>query len=917
LPLSSGARLGPYEIVAAVGDAINETYKAADTEQKRTVVLKILPPSLTGDAERRARLERYARTLSAMTSEVISWSAVEMTSEAWIAVSPFFEGVTLADRLKKGPLPLDEAVGAAIAIADALNAANRSDVIHGNLKPTNIMFTPDGVKLLDFGLARWEQPAAVPASSSDKRAKATLPDVPDDIVRYLAPERIEGQAADARSDIFGFGAVVYEMITGTKAFEGRNRPMLVAAIGTLDPYPLSKTQPDSPPMLDHIVQRCLAKDPDDRWQTAHDLLVQLRWVAEGGDVLLARARQKRERRTVAVLATATFLVTVLVGVAFSWRGSGETESFQFRVPVTGLSTADIAISPDGKLLAFVARPNTADASSLYVRPTGSTAFTRLVGTDDAAQPFWSPNSRSIGFAAAGRLKTVDATGGAPKDLGPAPGFTGGTWGTNQIILFGSAKGLVRVSAQGGQTEAATTIDKDEAGHYWPSFLPDGQRYMYLSWSATPANRAVYVGSLASKDKTKLMSADSNATYAAPGFVVFHREATLFAQAFDAGTLKLSGDPLHIADQVEFSPSNGHGSFDVGGQGALVYFQGQGGRGGAAGRGNMVNSVQFGWRDRTGKALALAGENNATVGDIDLSPDGRQIAITLPDPASAGADIYVIDWQRAGVAARLSLDPGDDINPVFSRPTGDKVAFTTYRKGNADIYIRNTNGTGDETPLLATPADESIEAWSNDGRYIAYKLGHDGTEDIWVLPLFGDKKPFPMVEGPFHKDEPQFSYDGKWLAYASDEANGKFQVFVTSFPDRGQKILISKDGGGQPRWRENGKELFFRSPDNGVMAADILTVPKLDAHVPHLLFTGMNSGSGRDPVRHMWAVTPDGERFLLKVPAGAASAGGSTPLVQFGATLGAPTAGPPVQQAVVSSGLTVIRNWPALFKKGAQ
>jgi Tol biopolymer transport system component len=620
-----------------------------------------------------------------------------------------------------------------------------------------------------------------------------------------------------------------------------------------------------------------------------------------------------------VLATVACLATVLVGVAFSWRGSGDTESFQFRVPVAGLSSGDIAISPDGKLLAFVARPNTGDASSLYVRPTGSTTFTRLVGTDDAAQPFWSPNSQSIGFAAAGRLKTVDAGGGAPKDLGPAPGFTGGAWGTGQVILFGSAKGLTRVSAEGGKSEVATTVDKDEAGHYWPSFLPDGEHYLFLSWSATPANRVVYLGSLGSKDRTKLMTADSNATYASPGYVVFHREATLFAQAFDAATFKLSGNPLHIADQVEFSPGDGRGNFDVSGQGALVYFQGRGGRGGrggAAGRGNFASAMQFGWRDRTGKSLGLAGENYASVGDLDLSPDGRQIALTLPDPASAGADIYVIDWQRAGVAARLTLDPGDDINPVFSKPLGDKVAFTTYRKGNADIYIRNTNGTGDETPLLATPADESIEAWSNDGRYIAYKLGHDGTEDIWVMPLFGDKKPFPMVQGPFHKDEPQFSYDGKWLAYTSDESNGKFQVFVTSFPGREEKLQISKDGGGAPRWRDDGKELFFRSPDDGVMAADIMTVPKLDARVPHLLFTGIASPSGRDPVRHMWAVTPNGQQFLLKVPA-RAGARGTTPGIPFATAGRGSTGGTLVQQAPVSSGLTVIRNWPSLFKKGAQ
>jgi Tol biopolymer transport system component len=891
------------------------------------VAIKAVPPRLSDDPEGRARLEREVRALSELAHPNIGavHEVIRETDRDFL-VAQFVEGVTLAERLKKGPLPLDEAVQAAISMADALNAAHRAGVIHGNLKPSNVMLTKEGalrqgsgqVRLVDFGMALWEQPApASPAQGSDKRAKATLPDVPDDIVRYLSPERIEGREADARSDIFAFGAILYEMVTGTKAFEGRNRPMLVAAIATLDPYPLSKTQPDSPAMLDHIAQRCLAKDPDDRWQTAHDLLVQLRWVTEGGDVLLARARQKRERRMLAVLTTGVFLATALAGVAaFLWGRGGDTGTLQFRVPVAGLSSGDIAISPDGKLLAVVARPNSADNPSLYVRPTGSTEFVKLVGSEDATLPFWSPDSRSIGFAVGGRLKRVDASGGAPKDLGEAPGFTGGAWGSSQVILFGSAKGLVRVSAEGGKSEAATVLDKEEAGHYWPSFLPDGQHYLYLAWSANAANRAIYTGALGSKDRTKLMSADSNVTYAQPGYVLFHREATLFAQAFDAGKLALTGEPVHLADQLDFSPANGHGAFGASQQGALVYFQSQGGRGGPAGRGAMANNYQWGWRDRTGRAIAPAGETG-TYGDMDLSPDGKLIAVTAPDASAAGADIWIIDWQRAGVANRLTLDPGDDINPVWSHPTGDRVAFTTYRKGNADIYIKNANGTGDETPLLATPANESIEAWSNDGRYIAYKQGSDGIEDIWILPLFGDKKPFPMVEGPFHKDEPQFSYDGKWLAYTSDESGGKFQVFIVSFPGREQRLQVSKDGGGQPRWREDGKELFFRSPDNGAMAVDVTSVPRLAAGVPHQLFVGFNTATGRDPVRHQWAVTPNGQQFLLRVPTSAAARGRGV-AIPFGApgAAGQPAAAG-AQQAFVSSGLTVIRNWPVLFQKKPQ
>jgi dipeptidyl aminopeptidase/acylaminoacyl peptidase len=379
---------------------------------------------------------------------------------------------------------------------------------------------------------------------------------------------------------------------------------------------------------------------------------------------------------------------------------------------------------------------------------------------------------------------------------------------------------------------------------------------------------------------------------------------------------LTGEPLHVADQVATS-TNGHGDFDVSQNGVLTYFQDAGGRGGATSRAQTVGNYQWGWRSRTGAQIALAGEPG-TYGDIDLSPDGKLIAVTQGDGAG---DIWVIDWERAGVSYRVTLDPADDINPVWSRPTGDRIAFTTYRKGNADIYIKNANGTGPETPLLDTPANESIKDWSRDGRYIAYMQGPEGAEDIWILPMFGDKKPFPLVQGPYHKNEPQFSYDGKWVAYTSDESAGMYQVFITSFPGGEQKIQVSKDGGGQPRWREDGKELFFRSPDNGVMAVDIKVGAKIEAGVPHLLFTGLNSVSNRDPTRHQTAVSPDGQRFLLRVPpgqAGPARGGrGGTPVVppNYAGRAGAPAA-TQAAQGFVSSGLTIIRNWPLVSQKAA-
>ena len=432
-----------------------------------------------------------------------------------------------------------------------------------------------------------------------------------------------------------------------------------------------------------------------------------------------------------------------------------------------------------------------------------------------------------------------------------------------------------------------------------------------------------------------MAADSNAAYAAPGYLVYHREATLFAQPIDVKAQTLTGQPIHLADELAFNSSNGRGSFDVSQNGVLLYFQGQGG---PSGRGQPVGNAQFGWRDRTGNQLGPAGESG-TFGDIDLSSDGKLFAVTRQDAGATGADIWVTDWQR-GVTSRLTLDPGDDINPVWS-PDGLRVAFTTFRKGNADIYVKNANGVGAETPLLDTSSNEFVEDWSKDGQYLAYKQGQDAFEDIYALPLFGDKKPMPVVQGPFRKDEPQFSYDGKWIAYTSDES-GTFQVYVIEFPGGKERHQVSTTGGGQPRWRRDGKELYYRAPDDAVMSVDIALGARIESAVPRRLFTAAPSNSARDPVRHQWAVTSDGARFHLRYPNGGGGAGvpgrgrsggpagsgagvsftfvptgqGGQQAVNLGGSRGSGANGNPLNN-FPPSGLTVIRNWTAMIKKAVQ
>jgi serine/threonine protein kinase/Tol biopolymer transport system component len=878
-------------------------------------------------------------------------------------VTEHLEGETLATRLARGPLPLNAAVKIAIDLTDALDKAHQKGIVHRDLKPSNIFLarsTTDApragrkrskdedvsVKLLDFGLATALSPAEAGRyvqeggqtergvrlqpdfSRRTTRAHVLAADIPMAALQYMAPEQLEGTDADARTDIFAFGAIFYEMVTGTKAFEGKNRPMLIAAVASLDLDPLSKAQPAVPPALDHVAERCLEKDPDDRWQTAHDLNLQLRWITEGGAVVAATTRGPDRRLVVALAAALLVTVGMATPAVLYLRSPGDTDAFQFRIPVYGVNQSDIAISPNGETLALVARPDPPEASSLYVRPVGSTTFRRVAGTDDATQPFWSADSRSIGFVAGGKLKKVDASTGPPQIIGDAQGFTGGAWNSSGAIVFGTAKGLFRVSAEGGKPEAITGVEKQETGHYWPNFLPDGRHYVYLAWSAEAGNRAVYLGTLDSKEKKRLMAADSNVAYAHPGYLVYHREDTLFAQRWDAKALALTGDPVHLADELSFNPTNGRGNYDVSQHGDLLYFQGQGG---PSGRGQAVTGVQFGWRDRTGNQLGPAGEMG-TFGDMDLSPDGKLFAVTRQEAGAPGADIWVTDWQR-GVTTRLTLDPADDVNPVWS-PDGLRVAFTTFRKGNADIYVKNANGVGAEAPLLDSSSNEFVEDWSKDGRYLAYKLGQDAFEDIYALPLSGDRKPIPVVQGQFHKDEPQFSYDGKWIAYTSDES-GTFQVYVIEFPGGKERHQISTNGGGQPRWRRDGKELFYKAPDNGVMAVDITLGARIESTVPRRLFYASASTSSVDPVRHQWSVTPDGQRFLLRYPngggggagagtgrggrGGAAGAGVAfnfTPTGQAGQAISVSGRGPNFSN-FPASGLTVIRNWTAMVKKAAQ
>lgn len=932
MPLEPGSKLGPYEIISPIDNGSDSgAYKATDSRLNRMVAIRVLPPEPGSSAEcseRKQRLESGVKAVAALGHPNIrTLHDVSQEDGVDFVVMEYLEGQSLAERLKAKPLEVPEAIEVALAVADALDKVHRAGVVLRNLTTASIVLTSSGAKLTEVGLQDLAQPpsapSAPPSGSSSPAVSGAWPtgglNSP-----YAAPEQYEGKPADARSDIFSFGAVLYEMVTGKRAFEGKSRAVLVAAIATADPDPIAAHRPRAPRGLQHIVDRCLAKDPCDRWQTAHDMLVQLRWVAGGGSPSSVTVVEQspepavwnRKSRLLAAGAAALAVALAVPAILYLRGPRADEERFEVRVPIRGLSNPDVAISPDGETLVVAARPNQTDSNLLYLRPVRSLTFKRLGGTDGASQPFWSPDGRFIAFFAEGRLKKVSVDGGAPQNLSEAQGASGGSWNPDGVIIFGSAKGLFKVSAEGGKPVPFTTVSGGESGHYWPDFLPDGRHFLYLSWSAQPGERSVYVGDLESKEKRRLLTAESNAVYAEPGYVLFHREASLFAQPFDADKLVSTGNPVHVADEVSSVASNGRGSFHASSNGVLVYNQGSNA---PAGRAMGVPNTNLGWVERTGRMIAPAGESG-TYGDFDASPDGKLIAVTRQETGNAGADVWIVDWQRAGVSTRLTMDPADDLNPVWS-PDGARVAFTSYRKGNADIYVKNANGSGAELPLLAGTEDEIIEHWSSDGRYIVYLSGQDDYRDIYALPLAAGKahpteKPFPVVQGRFRKNEPQLSNDGKWLAYTSDES-GAFQVYVVSFPSGDRKIQVSKEGGGQPRWRRDGKEIYFRAADSAIMAAEIMLGDNLQSSVPKMLFAPSNRGStATDPARHQLWASPDGQRFLLRVSTGVGAAGG-----RFGVPLAPPSYSPPgsqgggvgsrrvrAVQADLARGLTVIRNW---------
>ncbi len=875
MTLSSGSRLGPYEILGAIGaGGMGEVYRARDTRLERTVAIKVLPSHLSASPELRQRFEREAKTISALSHpHICALYDVGHQDGTDYLVMEYLEGETLTDRLVKGPLPTEQLLRHGIEIADALDKAHRQGIVHRDLKPGNVMLTKSGVKLVDFGLAKFS--ASTPSSSGlsvlpTQAGQLTQEGTILGTFQYMAPEQLEGKEADARTDIFAFGSVLYEMATGQKAFSGKSQASLIASIISSEPPPISTVQPMTPPALDRVVKTCLAKDPEDRWQTAHDVMLQLKWIAEGGSgaglpaPVVAR-RKTRERLAWAVAAVALLVALGAATAAFRYARRAAMVSRPVRSSILPPENSSFspfplnshAISPDGTRIAFAARAPDGK-NLLWVRSLNALSGQPLAGTENAFHPFWSPDSRFLGFFAQSKLKRVEAAGGPVQLICDAQDGRGGTWNRDGNILFSPTpfSPIYRVSASGGVLTPITKLDetRHETTHRWPVFLPDGRHFFFFAGSAGAGGQTegngIYVGSLDSKSQKLLVNASSNAAYVSPGYLLFAREQNLMAQPFDAESQKTAGEAFPTGEQVAYSGRRQLADFAVSDNGVLSY------------RTSALLPSQLVWFDRTGRQAGAVADPDY-YGTLGLSPDGRRIAVFRFDPKTEDGDIWLYELSRNS-ATRFTFEPAFYASPVWS-PDGGRLVFAAGLKGGFDIYEKATNGESAANLIIKSNSNKAPSDWSSDGRFIAYGIqDQKNANDLWILPFFADRKPFPFLKTPFNELDGHFSPDVRWMAYQSNES-GKNEVYVRPIAGTGGKWKISSGGGIQPRWRRDGKELFYLSPEGKVMAAEVRAGSAFDAGIPRSLFD-LPSGSAEFE-RLDYDVSADGQRFLVNAPAG--------------------------------------------------
>jgi eukaryotic-like serine/threonine-protein kinase len=864
--LAVGTKLGPYLIEAPAGaGGMGEVYKAKDTRLERTVAIKVLPIQIANNEDLRQRFDREAKAISSLNHpNICTLHDVGHQDGIDFLVMEYLDGETLAARLTKGPVPAADLLVIATQIADALDKAHRQGLVHRDLKPGNIMLTKGGAKLMDFGLAKLQQAGGIVQGVSGITRTTPLTGEGTIIgtLQYMSPEQLEGKEADVRSDIFSFGAILYEMATGKRAFEGGSQASLIAAILKENPRPIAELQPLSPPMLDRVIKQCLEKDPDHRWHAAGDLKRALQWIAEGGSqvgipIAVSSRRKLRERLLWAAVALLAGIAGTL-GYSYLMHTTPAAKVARFSIlPPQGIpSMTWPKISPDGTMVAFIG-VDTAGQTGIYVRPLNSLDAHLLLKTQsDNSRPFWSPDSKQLAFFESNQLKKVSIAGGLAQLICEAKNGSDGSWGNSGIIVFdGNTSDSVRqVPASGGVPTAASKIDHAarETMNAWPCFLPDGEHFLYLAFVDSSAeDRVLKVGSVRTLESATLTKVNSLAQYA-NGHIIYLRNNLLVAHPFDAKSLKLTGEPVPLSSQV--SAISERGLFSASEDGLLVYQRGQ-----SVGMREMV------WVGRHGDSIARLG-GPARYLDFSVSPDGSRVAYGLSSDQADEVDVWVRDLKR-DVASRLTFGPAANVWPVWSAD-GAKVIFTSNRTGGRfAVYQRNANGTGtDELVYKLDSLDASVVDVSRDGGSMILAVSKNA-EDLWMYTTRAGKAE-PLLAQPYNEQRGTFSPDGRFMAYQSDES-GRPEIYIRELSPTGGKWQVSTARGRCPRWRADGKELFYFTPEFDFMAVPISSDRGLEIGTPVKMFNRRVLMTGAQTL-FPYAPSIDGQRFLLVTPTDAGS-----------------------------------------------
>ena len=852
---SPGTRVGPFEIIASIGKGgMGEVYKARDTRLERTVAIK-------SSAERFSeRFEREARAVAALNHPNIC-TLYDVGPD--YLVMEYIQGQQL-----RGPLPLEEALRLAIQICDALDAAHRQHIVHRDLKPANILVNKSGVKLLDFGLAKMGGPPVQIGEGLETRSLTQVGSIVGTL-QYMAPEQLEGGEADARSDIFSFGAILYEMVTGQRAFEGSSPASVIGAIMSGERRRLAPL----PHGVDHVVEGCLAKDPNDRWQSAADIRRELEWLSKAGMPVAAPPGKPWRARIGWILAAVLLVILPLIGTRSRVGPAVPHTSFNIYPPGKtvffgefngSIPSPQFALAPDAHAIAFAAAP-IGGKGVLWLRRMEELEAHVLSGTEGASHPFWSPDSRWIAFFADGKLKKIPSAGGSPQVL--ADGVTdprGGDWGAEDSILFAPANGTIfRVSATGGAAAPVTQLDRShgEVAHRSPRFLPDGKHFLFAARTGQPAFRGIYVGSTDGKMKKFLVSSEWSGIYAPPGYLLYLDNGALTVRTMNAERLEITGPPRTLVDHV-IGGSTGFAALSATANGMLAYSSaiGQVGR--------------LTWFSRNGERLDPTGPEGDYL-NVRLSPDNKFLASSLVDPKGGGSDLWITDLAR-GTTSKFTFEASLEASPVWS-PDGKRIAFRTNRNGMMEFVEKDASGGGAETMVLSRETQLQYHAtgnvilndWSPDSHTLLYCAPISSNYDLWLLPALGsvqgERKPSPFAHSSAHEIQGSFSPDGRYIAYASNES-GKFEVYVRPSDGSNGTSLVSTNGGYEPSWRHDMRELYYLSEDRKLMAVPIAASGRFQPGLPKPLFQ-TQVPVGVNPYASNYAVVRDGSRFIVNTLAG--------------------------------------------------